>query len=184
MRAVMIIAHPDDDALFGGPFQRAHCDKEWQVVCATYNATHQRGRELVRWQAVNDCFNTAFLDLHDDPSDYERGVSSFSEVDVLARLARLNLNADLCLTHNDAGEYGHPHHMVVGAAARRWAIAQGVPVLEFGFGLEKSDFNITVSDFFDEATACYSSQAHLLRIHHREDGLCRKASYRWCEIPS
>ena len=178
-RALMIIAHPDDDALFGGPFQRAHREMEWEIVCTTYHAAHQRGRELARWQALNGCRDLAFLDLPDDPGDYEGGVSSFTEADVLARLGPLDLRADLCLTHNGRGEYGHPHHVVVGAAARRWAMAAGVLVLEFGFDLAEVDFYVEVPDFFEAAAACFASQAHLLRIHHEEDGLCRTAGYRW-----
>ena len=177
--AIMIVAHPDDDALFGGPFQRAFAGYSWHVVSATYSADHPRGRELCRWQRMNGCEDVTFLDLPDDPDDYECGVSSFSPECVFTRLQRLDLSADLCVTHNPHGEYGHPHHVVVGKAVRRWAASRAVPVLEFGFGLETVDFTIEVADFFDAAAGCFASQAHLLQAHHAEDGLCRAAGYRW-----
>jgi LmbE family N-acetylglucosaminyl deacetylase len=178
MKAVLIIAHPDDDALFGGPFQRAHCWMQWYVICATYRAEDERGCELLEWQARNGCRQVDFLELEDAPADYASGTSSFGYEEVGRRLRELKLEADLILTHNGVGEYGHPHHIVIGQAVRALYSAR-VPLLEFGHSLPEVDFQITVPDFHELALRCYRSQAVNILDHYQTERLCISAGYRW-----
>lgn len=178
MNAAMIIAHPDDDALFGGPFQRAHRWMKWHVICVTHESADGRGRELIEWQAKNNCQRVDFLEFRDRPADLSSGTSSFAPEEVVDRLRHLDLNTDLILTHNELGEYGHPHHIVVGQAVRS-VYAGTVPILEFGHSLTDTDFRIVVPDFHELAIQCYRSQTDCILYHHSRDELCISADYRW-----
>lgn len=178
MNAAMIIAHPDDDALFGGPFQRAHRWMNWHVVCVTHDAADGRGRELIEWQAQNGCQRVDFLKFHDEPADLSNGTSSFGPDEVAVRLHQLELKTDLILTHNEVGEYGHPHHVAVGQAVRS-LYAGSVPILEFGYSLTETDFQIVVPDFHELALQCYRSQAECILYYYSRDRLCVSANYRW-----
>jgi LmbE family N-acetylglucosaminyl deacetylase len=174
----MVIAHPDDDALFGGPFQRSHVQYNWHVVCATYARTDPRGLELAAWQACNGCKRVDFLGLPDDPRDFETGTSSITAEEVAHRLAALDIDAELCLTHNSIGEYGHIHHVIVARGVRQWLTGRSMAAIEFGYGLPDCDIRLDVRDFLEDAIACYPSQEHLIRAHHAEERLCRTGTYR------
>jgi LmbE family N-acetylglucosaminyl deacetylase len=130
---LLVVAHPDDDALFAGELQRRLGMFTWGVVCVTYQADSVRARELVSWQRALGTLpeNLHFLGLNDDPSDITSGHSSFSVDEVAARLRELSLSCRLVVTHDVDGEYGHPHHAVTHAAA--CMVFSDTPRLHFVF---------------------------------------------------
>lgn len=179
---LIVVAHPDDDALFGGPFQLANNWIEWHVVCATYLEGDERGGELVEWQRRLGAKSVAFLGLSDcwDGGSHDIG---FTADDVL-RLMRqqLSVKPDLVLTHNSRGEYGHPHHVAVGKAVRQ--LFGDRRIIEFAHGLDEYDFEVHVPDMLSAVRACYASQAPVIELLHDQSDCCRRGRYRIVTPPA
>ncbi len=107
---------------------------------------------------MNGCDNITFLGLDDDEADLDNQVTSFSEQDVIDRLEYTGRDFDLCLSHDEGGEYGHPHHGVVGRAARRFFQNQSVDQYVFAHYLDRFDFAIEVENFVKDVHRCFPSQ--------------------------
>lgn len=115
MKAMVMVAHPDDCVIFAYSFVQAHPEYEWTVCYLTYTANDPRGVELANfWNRRK--VNTKFLGYVDDWHDIQNGRISFDEDlawrDVVAVIA----DQDLVLTHNAEGDYGHIHHVFVNRA--------------------------------------------------------------------
>src|SRR5262245_39796079 len=89
-RGAIIVAHPDDDALFAGPLQIELDWIDWTVVCATYSPDSKRGQEMIAWQGHLGVDKVHFLNFKDDGDDLLRHVSSFGEDDVICRLKEVD----------------------------------------------------------------------------------------------
>lgn len=111
MKAIAVVAHPDDCLIFARQYIDTHPMWEWSIIYLTYNATDDRAIEIAAyWNKRNVV--TTFLGFVDTYRDMETGVLSFSAED--ATHAILNMvDADLILTHNADGEYNHIHHKFV-----------------------------------------------------------------------
>ncbi len=173
--AVMIVAHPDDDGLFGGALQKRLRFLKWGIVCLTYSLDHQRGQELVSWQNSlgTPTATIQFLNFPDDPSDLLRKESSFSVALIKDALNALDIRAKLVVTHNSLGEYGHPHHTDLHQAV----VASFINPVFFGTGSRKSNVVIDVEDFSDDLCSFYPSQSTVVRTTHEQFGCCRTAGY-------
>lgn len=179
---MIVVAHPDDDALFGGPFQLANNWIEWHVICATYEEQDERAAELVEWQRRMGAKSVAFLGLADhwDGGSHDMG---FTADDVLRRLKQQpSIDPDLVLTHNALGEYGHPHHAAVGRAVRRLFATR--KIIEFAHGLDEYDFEVHVPDMFAAVRACHASQAPVIEFFHDQSDCCRRGRYRVLTSPA
>jgi len=173
--AVMIVAHPDDDGLFGGAIQLAFNSLNWGVVCLTNNASNHRGHELISWQRYlgTKVENIRFLDFPDDATDIKRGESSFTVEQVTSAIASLCLKAKLIITHNHVGEYGHPHHKSVHKAV----VSLFQDLIVFGDGIENCDLQIKVPCFVEELSRHYSSQKDVIKIFHERSNCCQVGRY-------
>jgi len=106
---LMIVAHPDDEVLFGG----AHLLKDdYLVVCITCGINKTRVHEFQRaMKATNDQF------LMLGYPDKVLGIrSNWKEEKTLIYKDIYNLlamkNWNIIVTHNYNGEYGHQHHIM------------------------------------------------------------------------
>ena len=162
VEVLLLIAHPDDDAIFAGALQHAFAMFRWGVACVTWNAECPRGAELLAWQSRQGVSREriAFLDLPDDPEDYRNRRCTIDPREVVARLAGLAWCPRLVVTHNALGEYGHPHHVMVHHVAR--AAFAGVPRLVFGAGRPGAELAVPCGDKWPAVRAAYPSQAHVI----------------------
>lgn len=107
----MVVAHPDDESLFGGA--QLITEPGWKVVCVT------NGRNPIRkgeFQQVMFVTNSRFevWDYHDErftPLDFN----------VLREDLRRVINErnwSKIVTHNEDGEYGHLHHKQINELMR------------------------------------------------------------------
>jgi LmbE family N-acetylglucosaminyl deacetylase len=159
---LLVISHPDDDAIFAGALQAYLSAARWSVVCATYTADDPRGRELLAWQRAlgTDPERIHFLGFADDREDRERQCCSF-EGGLTDALAQLRLRPSLVVTHNARGEYDHPHHVAVhGAAMKSYP---DTACLAFGFGVCDADLTLPSPGKRAEVTRYYPSQAASIR---------------------
>jgi len=111
--AVMIVAHPDDCVIFGWSFMQHHPRLAWSIVYLTHDANSARGTEFRRfWNQRR--VPTTFLGFRDDWQDQEQQtLHHWNRVDAAGACWEAVRDADLVLTHDARGDYGHIHHQVV-----------------------------------------------------------------------
>lgn len=115
MKAMAIVAHPDDCIIFAYSFMYAHPELDWTVCYLTYKADDYRGSELKAfWDRRN--IKTKFLGYVDDWHDIENKKISFDEEDAWIDIQFAIADQDIILTHDEAGDYGHLHHVFVNRA--------------------------------------------------------------------
>lgn len=104
---LMIVAHPDDEVLWGG----AHLiDDDYLVVCVTCGNSRRRVREF---QKVMKLTGDKYIMLgYPDKTNGERDNWDSVRDDITKDLQKIvDLKEwDLIVTHNRNGEYGHIHH--------------------------------------------------------------------------
>jgi len=112
MKAVCMVAHPDDCVIFGLGYILAHPEYEWRIVYLTHRLNSPRGREIHDfWIRRN--INVDFLGFLDDKKDNRLNKISFNP-DMACNFIQTEIEtADLVLTHGEKGEYGHIHHKFV-----------------------------------------------------------------------
>lgn len=112
MKAMALVAHPDDCVIFAKPFIDNFPNWTWYIVYLTYHANDRRAQEIGRyWQqrGVGTHF-LGFVDSHVDLALNRLTRWTQLEASEKIRTAVDRLGARLLLTHNQAGEYGHIHH--------------------------------------------------------------------------
>ena len=113
MKAVCAVAHPDDCVIFAKPYIDAHSDYTWSIVYLTYSDADPRAQEVAAyWNSRG--IATKFLGFVDNYVDQQTQQLNFWD-ESSARLMMYNAckGAELVLTHNADGDYGHIHHKIV-----------------------------------------------------------------------
>jgi len=118
MKALCLVAHPDDCVIFGYSYIHAHPEYTWTVGYLTYTARDPRGAELAAfWQRRN--IDTVFLGFEDHWHDNEQKQFTRWEPEHAERACwELARQYDLVLTHDEHGDYGHVHHSLVHQAVQ------------------------------------------------------------------
>lgn len=113
MKAICMVAHPDDCVIFGYSYIYNHSDWDWTVAYLTYTADSDRGRELLEfWQRRGVA--TCFLGYEDNPQDYQNNaLLTWNPVQALNSVQQQVRGFDIVLTHGSEGDYGHVHHQLV-----------------------------------------------------------------------
>ena len=133
MKALVLVAHPDDCVIFASAYMDAHPDHEWTIVYLTHWRFHKRGREMSKYWKKRG-IKTCYLGFKDHGRDLGLdGLHTWSKIEALRVLRRAAVGYDLILTHNEEGEYGHPHHRVVHNAVKDF------PVSKVYFSLDNND---------------------------------------------
>lgn len=115
MKAICMVAHPDDCVIFAYSYIHNNPQYDWTICYLTYTAQDRRGQEFVEfWSKRN--IKTKFLGYVDDWHDIENGTISFDEDLAWADIQDAMVGQDLVLTHNAQGDYGHIHHVFVNRA--------------------------------------------------------------------
>ena len=106
---LMIVAHPDDEAIWGGGHL---AEGGWLVVCITNGRSSTRSAEFEKavYASGNNSLILEYPDkvnfMRDNWSDVYQGI----ERDVLSLLNYKDWS--VIATHNPEGEYGHEHHVM------------------------------------------------------------------------
>lgn len=129
-RGAVVVAHPDDEAMWFSGLIMAH-RLQWTIFCCSVPTSDPvRGYKF---------FDSCAL-LGATPR-----LLPFQEVrnKPLAGLENLNLaEFDFVVTHNERGEYGHPHHRQVHEHVRS---TYGGPVICTSYGMEPGPDKVTLS---------------------------------------
>ena len=145
LRCLLFVAHPDDDAIFAAALQQRLRPAQWTIVYLTHTANSERGVEAQSWQSHlgTSSERVRFLGFEDNPKDWQRKICSLEEQATTDALRALGLAPQLVVTHNERGEYGHPHHRLVHRAAS--VVFNDTPLLLFGMGLSAIRHHYTLS---------------------------------------
>jgi hypothetical protein len=112
MKAVAVVAHPDDCVIFAYGFIHHYAKFDWTIVYLTYTDQHARAQEIKAfWQRRG--IKTKFLGYSDNYRDLETQTISFDTQSAARDILISTSDSDLILTHNHLGEYGHLHHKFV-----------------------------------------------------------------------
>ena len=112
VKALLIVAHPDDETIFCGGTMLTYPAWKWTIVCMTHAESSPRHRHF--WNAMNrfeelgvNIDNHFMLGQEDHPN---RKLTQEEEATWRSALKSCNLSSDLVFTHNTLGEFGHEHH--------------------------------------------------------------------------
>jgi LmbE family N-acetylglucosaminyl deacetylase len=112
LKALCVVAHPDDCIIFAWPFIERFSEFDWTVLYLTYNEQDDRAQEVKKfWQKRNVA--TQFLGNVDTYLDMENNKLSFDAEKAYRDIKQFAQNYDLLLTHDSMGDYGHIHHKFV-----------------------------------------------------------------------
>lgn len=131
---LMIVAHPDDESLFGCVQLLKY---DYKVVCITNGNNYVRRREF---ETVMDITNSEF-EIWSYPDILHIPFNTNKLSKDLQRL--VHCQWDKIVTHNSYGEYGHPHHIQVNSIMSRlvgrdlWVFNLTKPKLPYDVWREK-----------------------------------------------
>ena len=104
IKKLMVVAHPDDELIFGGA-ELIKYGPEYKVICLTNKYHEIRSKEFER---VMKKLKVGSWEMFDYKDDIYSTDGSYNINSIL-----LNRNWEKIVTHNPAGEYGHPQHKSV-----------------------------------------------------------------------
>lgn len=126
LKALCVVAHPDDCVIFAKPFIDTHSQYDWRILYLTYTIYEPRGKEIAEYWATQGV-TTIQLGFRDDYRDMENDQLSFNHEQAAREIVNISKSYDLILTHNPDGDYGHIHHTFVSQCAT----ATGKPMVYF-----------------------------------------------------
>jgi hypothetical protein len=126
-RNLMVVAHPDDESLFGGAALLN--GEQWEVICVTNSKNVVRAREFT--EAMHQA--NASFQIWDYPDNDNFWKTLPTLTNDLAKI--LKTSYQKVVTHNIMGEYGHGHHVclhkiMLGLKSPFYCFAQGKPLPE------------------------------------------------------
>jgi len=108
-KKLMIVAHPDDELIFGGAELIKH-GSEYKVLCLTNKSNKIRSKEF---ESVMKKLGVSSWEI----LDYEDTLTPTEEFDLKDII---NFKSwEKIVTHNPIGEYGHPQHKLVFDAVKK-----------------------------------------------------------------
>lgn len=162
-KAALVVAHPDDCVIFGWPIIKYYKQWEWTIIYLTHQEHTPRAQEVKRfWQ--NENIKTLFCGYEDHPQDLAKNeIVTFDADEAKQKIKELANGFDIIVTHNEDGDYGHPHHVLVHGAM----IELGTPKIYFSNTAD--DFCITESMYDDAKPDMESLPLHRSVIEMFED---------------
>lgn len=102
----MVVAHPDDELIFGGAQLITECG--WKVVCVTNRCEPVRSSEFLLLMKKLGC-------MYEMWDYYDRSDTYFNQENLEIDLRRVisEKNYKKIVTHAADGEYGHKHHIQI-----------------------------------------------------------------------
>jgi len=112
LKAIAMVAHPDDCIIFAYSFMHAYPNLDWTVCYLTYKDNDYRGSELKAFWNKRGIV-TEFLGYVDDWHDIKNKQISFNKEHARIDIQEAVSKYDIVLTHDAEGDYGHIHHKFV-----------------------------------------------------------------------
>ena len=110
-RALLVVAHPDDETIFSGGLILSSAGTRWTIVCCIPENAQRRREFLKACQLL-----AVKSGSHVEPVVLELAPGARGLIDrekLAERLESYTTGFDIVFTHNREGEYGHPNHKIV-----------------------------------------------------------------------
>jgi LmbE family N-acetylglucosaminyl deacetylase len=124
MKAIAMVAHPDDCVLFGYYIMQGlgkHLD--WHVCYLTHADADERFTEMKTfWEKRNVTIST--LGFQYEWDDVVNNEIKFDTAEAIKKIVEAVSGYDLVFTHNHLGDYGHIHHLFLYNAIKDLPIAK------------------------------------------------------------
>lgn len=169
-RRVMFVAHPDDELLWGG---KHLLEDDYLVVCLT------RGNDSVRraeFEAVLEATGDKGLILsYPDKIGRSRSDWSFWRDDIEADIATILQYQDweLVVSHNEQGEYGHPHHIMTHESVAKEYRETGCKADLYWFGRYYVDDKVPY-DLAEMDKTIYNQKRRLAKLYESQRNTIRR----------
>lgn len=113
IKNLMIVAHPDDESIFGGGALLS--ENNWKIICVTCGDQPTRRAEFENAMAFNhrNIDDYEMWNFSDHMHEEEKNWYQDEELEIIEKLKNVVLNDTYkkVVTHNDYGEYYHPQHI-------------------------------------------------------------------------
>ena len=152
---LMIVAHPDDELVFGGA-ELIKYGEQYKVVCISYKNDKIRSKEFQNVMKQLNISNYEMWDFKDSLQDYVNTLDENISYEHKSFTNLLNRKWEKIVTHNPIGEYGHPKHKRLFETVKKLCNKFYV----FGKDLEKLPDNILKKKL--ELLKLYESQEELI----------------------
>ncbi len=174
---LMIVAHPDDEIIFGGLILSRYQHQSWTILCVT-NASHvQRSTEFIKVMSVLGC-SYEMWDYNDPCTINRKHLCRNGLCLSCLTYPNNNYHDDLrqylltngykyrrIISHNINGEYGHPHHIMVGQTIQNLISEFELNVKYYQFHLSKHKIKYKYCNFKHRLLQIYQSQIADIRHH-------------------
>lgn len=163
MKAMAMVAHPDDCVIFAYSFMHQYRHLDWTVCYLTYPEAHDRSQEFVKfWQQRGVA--TKFLGYCDNYLDVEHDQISFDTAAAAQSICEAIQDQDLVLTHDWQGDYGHLHHVFVNQVVCRhhtqvvWFAGPGRGNVKYS--IDAGQYNLAELPLHGQVVAGFHALAH------------------------
>ena len=164
MKAMAMVAHPDDCVIFAYSFMYQYPQFDWTVCYLTYTDHDYRGQEFFEfWQRRN--IKTKFLGFTDDWEFVKNGELGFDPGTAKEAVKDAIKDQDLILTHDHNGDYGHVHHKfihnVVSNNHTYMACFAGINKGNVKYSIEPGVYNLDEFPLHKEVVSGFHSTSHV-----------------------
>lgn len=165
-KKLMIVAHPDDEIIFGGNLL---LDGNWKVVCVTNATDKSQNKFTTNKISRKDEFVTLMRHLKCSYEIWDNEDNLFNanwNIDnLLKNLNRVinEKNYQMIVTHNLQGEYGHIQHKKISRI-----IHDLKPSNLYVFHTDSNLTNNNYDSICDLAIKFYSTQSKVINKHNKD----------------
>lgn len=167
---VMIVAHPDDELLWGG---KHLLEDDYLVVCLTRGYDEVRRGEFER--VLAETKDKGLILSYPDKVGKKRSNWKFWRRDMEEDLAEILKYKDweLVATHNEEGEYGHKQHIMTHESVKKVYQETGCKAKLFWFGKYYVDDKVPY-DLMEMEKEVYNQKRKLAKIYESQRSSIRK----------
>ena len=135
MKILMLIAHPDDEILFG--YHDIYYN-DVDVICFTNKNNNIRSVEF------NQCMNMCNIKAHmlDFPDSSDDSWKEYTDISIINTIKPLlNVSYDMIVSHGKDGEYRNVQHIRVNSIVTTLSKILNIPFMSFYERFDINDYN-------------------------------------------
>ena len=113
VKALLIVAHPDDETIFCGGTMITYPEWEWTVISMTnYDRSYEFKEAIESFKRLGvNIISYKILGQKDIPQN--RKATKEERLAWIETIKAQNFSPDITFTHNEMGEYGHSAHILL-----------------------------------------------------------------------